>query len=150
MGMKLLFSCPSMLLALAAIASCTQGTGKQEDQAAVGTATITNMDSPGRIEGQFYVEFRSPEEIRQLAKSADFKPLILPELVPADRSSAEALAAALAAAAHGKVMKMMISKRASAFSVEGVSDEAMREVIARDPRVRLVEPNARVELLRSQ
>ena len=101
-----------------------------------------------RIPGQYFVLFKSPEELLKLPRlyadvtSGVKKPHVLPDTLPIARVDSRALAGALTKSVHGRVLPPYESpyENRQGFWIE--LPERMVSVLAKDPRIESIEPNA--------
>jgi hypothetical protein len=99
-------------------------------------ATILNLNSKGRIPGESYVVFKSEADLRSVPKTGLGAPTILPDVLPTSMERVRRLASALCAAIQAQVKGInFINPNAAAFIIKGASDQAVRDVLAKDPRI---------------
>jgi len=113
-------------------------------------AKLLHFDTPAseRVPGQYYVLFKTEQELRQLPsllaepKSGVKKPRVLPDNLPTTTQTSRALAEALAASVHGRVIPPYESpyEGRQGFWIE--LPENMLSVLAKDPRIESLERNA--------
>lgn len=102
-------------------------------------AKLLNFDSTGRMEGAYYVEFKSAADLHKLAGARELKTSVLPDLLPVSESAVRRLAEALARSINGTVKHIFMTEQRNAFSLRGVSEEDVRRVLAKDPRIEFIE-----------
>jgi hypothetical protein len=127
------------LLALVAILAVHPGKS-------VADAKLSNFDSQHRVLGSFYVVFKSDAELAVIPHTGPGVPKVLPQLALASKDTVWRLAAALCAEIHAQLVGINYVPPHAAFITQGASDAAMREVLAKDPRI--AEISANIEMQR--
>ncbi len=117
-------------------------------------AKLLHFDRPAneRVPGQYYVLFKTEQELRQLPslfadpRSGIKKPKILPENLPTTTQTSRTLAEALAASVHGHVVPPYESPYEGRQGFWIKLPENMVMMLAKDPRIESLEPDAIVHL----
>lgn len=98
-------------------------------------AKLLGLDSPTRIRGSFFVVFKSGADLASVAHAGPIAPTLLPQLVPTSEYAARRLAVALCDQIHAEFVGFSYYPGYAAFIVHKASDSAVRDVLAKDPRI---------------
>jgi hypothetical protein len=109
-------------------------------------AKLSNFDSQHRAPGSFYVIFKTPAELAVIPHTGPNAPKVLPQLALTSIDAAWHLAAALCIQIHAQLAGVNYVPPHVAFITRGASDVAMREVLAKDPRVAEISANIEVSV----
>jgi hypothetical protein len=117
-------------------------------------AKLLHFDTPAseRVPGQYYVLFKTEQELRQLPslfadpRSGVKKPRVLPDNLPTTTQTSRALAEALAASVHGHVLPPYECPYEGRQGFWIKLPENMVMLLAKDPRIESLEPDAIVHL----
>lgn len=110
------------------------------------------MPANERVPGQYYVLFKTEQELRQLprlftdTRSGVKRPTVSPDNLPTTAQTSRALAEALAASVHGRVIPPYECpyEGRQGFWIE--VPENMVITLAKDPRIESLEPSPIVHL----
>ena len=109
-------------------------------------AKLSNFDSQHRAPGSFYVIFKTPAELAVIPRTGPNAPKVLPQLALTSMDAAWHLAAALCIQIHAQLAGVNYVPPHVAFITRGASDAAMREVLAKDPRIAEISANIEVSV----
>lgn len=110
----------------------------------VADARLVGFDSPDRSSGSFYVVFKSGAELAAVPRTGPGAPQILPWVFPTSDGSAIRIAEALCSRIQARLSGVTYSPSHAAFVVRNASDAAIREVLARDPRIAEIGANMKI------
>ena len=109
-------------------------------------AKLSNFDSQHRAPGSFYVIFKTDAELAVIPHTGAKAPKVLPQVTPTSKDAVWRLAAALCAQIQAQLAGINYVPPHVAFITRGASDAAMREVLAKDPRIAEISANIEVHL----
>jgi hypothetical protein len=98
-------------------------------------ARLLGFDSQHRVPGSFYVVFKTDSELASIPRTGPNAPKVLPHLNPTSKEAVWRLASALCAQIHAELAGVNYVPPHAAFITRGASDAAVREVLAKDPRI---------------
>ena len=107
----------------------------------VADATLVGIESSRRVPGSFLVIFKSAWDLEAAPRTGLGAPTVLPDLLPVSEYSTRMLAEALCNHIHARVRNVSYWPPYAAFWVEGAQDVAVREFLAKDPRIAEIEAN---------
>jgi hypothetical protein len=108
---------------------------------AFADATLSNLDSPHRNPGSFWVTFKSCTELAKLSQAQLQSLGVLPSVLPVSEDTLLKLATAMAAQVGGTVESWTYLANGSTFSIKGASDNAIANILAKDPRLKSIDAN---------
>jgi len=115
-------------------------------------AKVLTRPDPERVPRQYYVLFKEAQELYKLRllyadpRSGIKKPTVLPDVLPITVQDSHSLALALAESVHGRVFGSDESPYEIRRGFWVGLPEDMVSILAKDPRVESIEPNAVVHL----
>jgi hypothetical protein len=112
---------------------------------AIADAPLLNMDSPRRVPGEYYVEFKPAAELNRIPRSGAGAPRILPDTRPVSTADLDKLAKALSKSVKAELMELAPGSPRNGFAIRGVTVGGLRE-LAKDPRIAFIEPVMKVKL----
>jgi hypothetical protein len=99
-------------------------------------AKLVGLDSKKRIPGSFFVVFKGGSDLTMIPVDGQGAPAVLPKVQPISRDSASILATALCATISARLTGVtFFDSGYAAFTVSDGSDEAVRSMLAKDPRI---------------
>lgn len=108
------------------------------------SAKLLNLKSPSRVQGQYMIMFKSPAALACISSSKLNGLRILPGVMPESPQSSRRLAYALAQSIRATVMAAWDIGGSPTFAIRGATDQSV-EMLARDPRVAIIEANLSVK-----
>lgn len=101
-----------------------------------GDARLVNFESKGRVPGSFVVVFKTQAELAAVPVDGPGSPAISPKVFPVSRNSTAALAEAISKSIGAHVTRVIYLDGGTAeFSISGATDENIRKILAKDPRI---------------
>lgn len=97
-------------------------------------ARLVDFDSVGSVPGSYFIQFK------QVTNGASKASAIAPGIAPTSEANANRVSEALAASVGGKAVMVVFNSKGAGFTLEGVTENAIRNVIAKDPRIDLIAP----------
>jgi hypothetical protein len=104
-------------------------------------ARLSGFDSLHRVPGSFYIEFKTGPDLALVPHTGPKAPNVLPHLTPTSKEAVWRLARALCAEIHARLVGINYVLPSAAFITAGASDAAVREVLAKDPRIAEISAN---------
>jgi len=104
-------------------------------------ATLANFDSTHRSPGSFYVIFKKEADLASVARTGPDAPKVLPELLPTSKETTWRLATALCAEINAGLAGINFNPPHVAFITRDASDDAIRNILAKDPRIAVISAN---------
>jgi hypothetical protein len=117
----------------------------------LGDVPVVGIDSSQRVVGSLYVTFKSPSELAALQATGPGAPSVLPGVLPLSTDSTKRLVAALCRQMHAKLCDFLYFKGSpdfAGFIVHDAPDDAIRNFLAKDPRVAGIGANFPLEHVR--
>jgi hypothetical protein len=105
-----------------------------------GEHKLISMDNPDHPPGQYDIEFEKPALLKCLSSAQVHSLQPLPGVLPLSREDDRRLAIALAQSIGATVKEFVWFDPPPAFLIQHATNQGVRR-LARDPRVRNVEPN---------
>jgi hypothetical protein len=109
-------------------------------------AKLSNFESQHRAPGSFYVIFKTDAELAAIPRTGPKAPKVFPQVTPTSKDAVWRLAAALCTEIHAQLAGINYVPPHAAFITRGASDAAMREVLAKDPRIAEISANIEVSI----
>lgn len=109
-------------------------------QAALSDAKLLNFDAPHRVAGEYYIVFKLGAALAAIPRSGPGSPVLLPNVEPTGETQVRQLATALAKSIGARVGGVIISKAQMAFIIGGASEQKVRDILAKDPRIDVISP----------
>jgi len=107
---------------------------------ALSDAKLLNFDAPHRVAGEYYIVFKRSAALAAIPRSGPGAPVLLPNVEPKGETQVRQLATALAKSIDARVGGVILSKAQVAFIIAGASEQKIRDVLAKDPRIDVISP----------